>query len=88
MASHSLRLSRTAQAVYLLLFERDRKLFDRMRAALEEISQNPRSGKPLKGAFAGQWSFRVGQYRIIYRIEEGRLIVLVLDIGHRRDIYR
>ena len=59
-----------------------------MRASLEAIAAEPRSGKPLKGAFAGQWSFRVGQYRILYLIEDRRLVVLVLDIGHRGDIYR
>jgi mRNA interferase RelE/StbE len=31
---------------------------------------------------------RVGDYRIIYRIDGGRLVVLVLDVGHRKDIYR
>jgi mRNA interferase RelE/StbE len=31
---------------------------------------------------------RVGDYRVVYRVEDKRLLVLVLDLGHRRDIYR
>ena len=85
---HKVELSRAAQAVYQKLNERDVRLLDRIDAALDAIAAEPRSGKPLKGAFAGQWSFRVGQYRIIYRIEDRQLVVLVLDIGHRRDVYR
>lgn len=83
-----IELSRAAEAVYRKLHERDRRLLDRIDAALDAISAEPRSGKPLKGAFAGQWSYRVGQYRIIYLIEGRRLMVLVLDIGHRGEIYR
>ena len=85
---HKVELSRAAQTVYRKLNERDLRLLDRIDAALDAIAVEPRSGKPLKGAFAGQWSFRVGQYRILYLIEGRRLVVLVLDIGHRREIYR
>ena len=45
-------------------------------------------GKPLKGALAGRYSLRAGSYRIVYRIEAAVLLVLVIDIGHRRDVYR
>ena len=85
---HKIELSRAAEAVYRKLNERDRRLLDRIDAALDAIAAEPRSGKPLKGDFAGQWSYRVGQYRIIYLIEGRRLVVLVLDIGHRGEIYR
>ncbi len=50
---------------------------------------NPRiHGKPLAANHAGQWRYRVGDYRIIAKIEDNRLIILVLSIGHRRDIYK
>jgi mRNA interferase RelE/StbE len=51
---------------------------------------NPRSiGQALRGSELGEfWKYRVGDYRLICRIEDERLIVLVLRIGHRRDIYR
>ena len=52
--------------------------------------QNPRSiGQALRGSELGEfWKYRVGNYRLICRIEDDRLIVLVLPIGHRREIYR
>lgn len=50
---------------------------------------DPRSvGKPLKGPLAAYWRFRVGDYRIICDILNDRLVILVITIGHRRDIYQ
>ena len=51
-------------------------------------SQNPyQFGKPLKGNKAGIWRYRVGNYRILCQIEDRALIVLVIAVGHRKDIY-
>ena len=52
--------------------------------------ENPRSlGKPLQGSRLGEfWRYRVGDYRLICKIEDDRLLVLVLSIGHRKEIYR
>ncbi len=53
-----------------------------------ENSTNPRQyGKGLIGDKSGQWRYRIGNYRVICEIEDSRVIVLVLEIGHRRDIY-
>jgi len=51
---------------------------------------NPRdSGKALRGAAFGEyWRYRVGDYRIICDIQDERLRVLVIEIGHRREVYR
>ncbi len=50
---------------------------------------DPRTlGKALQGEYAGTWRYRVGDIRIIVRIEDGELVVLVLAIGNRREIYR
>ncbi|EJU09365.1 RelE/StbE family addiction module toxin, partial [Sphingomonas sp. LH128] len=60
--------------------------FPRERVAAGE---DPRaSGKPLSGPLAGRWRYRVGDYRIVCEIEDGRLVVLVLTVGHRSGIYR
>lgn len=49
---------------------------------------NPRvHGKPLSANRMGQWRYRVGDYRIIAKIEDDKLIILVIAIGHRREIY-
>jgi mRNA interferase RelE/StbE len=37
---------------------------------------------------AGEWRVRTGDYRIVYEINDGELLVLVLAVGHRRDIYQ
>lgn len=51
-------------------------------------AENPRTlAEPMKGNFAGLCRFRVGDYRIICRIEDDIVTVLILKIGHRRKIY-
>jgi len=52
--------------------------------------QNPRSiGQALRGSELGEfWKYRVGDYRLICRIEDDRLLILVLRVGHRREVYR
>jgi mRNA interferase RelE/StbE len=52
--------------------------------------ENPRElGDALKGhALGGYWRYRVGDYRIICDIQDQRLVVLVIEIGHRREVYR
>ena len=50
---------------------------------------NPRlSGKALQGEFKGLWRYRVGDYRLICQIKDNELIILVIEIGHRKNIYR
>jgi mRNA interferase RelE/StbE len=46
-----------------------------------------RSGKPLRHNLAGLWRYRVDDYRLICRIEDDRVVVVVLQVGHRRDVY-
>ncbi len=60
-------------------------LHDRV-AALD----NPRSiGEALKGSKLDEfWKYRVGDYRIIAKIEDGTVLILVVRIGHRREVYR
>lgn len=51
-------------------------------------AKDPRQfGKPLRHSLAGLWRYRVGDYRLICRLEDDRLIVLILQVGHRREIY-
>ena len=46
-----------------------------------------RFGKALTGDLKGLWRYRVGDYRLICSVEDKRLVVLVLRVGHRRDVY-
>jgi mRNA interferase RelE/StbE len=68
------------------------------RAAQEEIlgnlderiagKEDPRRfGKALRADLAGLWRYRVGDYRILCQISDGRLIVLVISVGHRKNVY-
>ena len=52
--------------------------------------ENPRSiGQALKGErFGTLWKYRVGDYRVIAEIQDERILILILSIGHRREIYR
>ncbi|MGA1847579.1 type II toxin-antitoxin system RelE family toxin [Deferribacter abyssi] len=55
----------------------------------QEIKENPRvKGKPLKGNLNEFWRYRVGNYRVIVKIEDNQLVVLVVRIGHRKNIYQ
>lgn len=53
------------------------------------LAQNPRRvGKELLGDLAGTWSARRGQYRVIYVIDDDTVVVTVVKVDHRRDVYR
>lgn len=50
--------------------------------------ENPRQhGKSLTANRSGQWRYRVGDYRLICEIEDDKIVILILSIGHRREIY-
>ena len=51
-------------------------------------SNNPRVfGQSLSGNKSGLWRYRVGNYRIICRIEDDALVILVIGVGHRKEVY-
>ena len=55
----------------------------------ERIIDDPRAvGEALKGGLAGLWRYRTGDYRILCQIEDDRIVVTVVAIGHRSSIYR
>ena len=60
----------------------------RIQAALDLLAEQPRppSATQLVGG-SGEWRVRTGDYRIVYEIEDDHLLVLVLRLGHRREIY-
>ncbi len=54
-----------------------------------ENCTNPRIyGKGLTSNRRGQWRYRIGDYRIICNIEDNKLVILALIVGHRRDVYK
>jgi mRNA interferase RelE/StbE len=58
-----------------------------VKKALERIASNPSVGKSLLYSLKGCYSFRTSSYRIIYRVRKKELVVLVVAVGHRREVY-
>lgn len=68
---------------------KDKKLQGHVLNALENIiALNPIIGKPLVGVFKGVYSYRIGVIRILYKHYKDRLVIVVLDIAHRREVYK
>jgi mRNA interferase RelE/StbE len=70
----------------------DRKTAKRILDYMDEkvaASEDPRAlGKALSGVMSGLWRYRVGDYRIVCDIQDKRVCILVVDVGHRGNIYR
>ena len=62
--------------------------FERVRDAILELSENPGPVGCLKLKGREGWRLRVGDYRVVYEIDNRAGTVTVLHIGHRRDVYR
>ena len=75
-------------AARFLLRLRDAKLKSRLDEAIESLADDPRPPgcRKLAGT-TDRYRVRVGDHRIVYRIDDGKVIVLVLLIGHRRKVY-
>jgi mRNA interferase RelE/StbE len=56
--------------------------------AIESLAANPAKGKPLAYDLAGLHSLKTSDYRIIYRIREKELLIIVIAVGHRKEIYK
>ena len=59
----------------------------RLDAAFRKLREEPDRGKPLQLSLQGLRCWRTGDYRIVYRVVETRIEVLMVAIGHRRDVY-
>ena len=66
----------------------DKSIKPIIRKAIESLALNPYKGKPLSYELSGLFSFRTSDYRIIYRIREEEVLVIVVTIGLRREIYK
>lgn len=57
-------------------------------AVIDRLYDSPATGSALKGEFEGLRRLRVGRYRFVYERQQHVLVVLVVRIGHRREVYR
>jgi mRNA interferase RelE/StbE len=68
----------------------DRPLAKKMSRCFEQLEREPRKHnniKRLSGAFSGYLRYRVGDWRVIYRIDDGAKAVFVVSIAHRGEVY-
>jgi len=68
----------------------DQALAKKLARCFEQLEQSPRyhpNIKPLKGDFAGYYRYRIGDYRVIYLVDDETNQVLVNTIAHRREVY-
>ena len=85
---YDLVLTRKAQRFYE---QADISLVERLNRCFEQLRQNPYEHpniKPLLGSFAGSFRYRIGDWRVIYRVEQENQIIAVLLIAHRSEVYR
>jgi mRNA interferase RelE/StbE len=83
--TYSLRIKASAGEEIRALPKSDR---ERVVAAIDGLREEPHQGTQLKGSTTGLRRIRVGRYRVIFEVQNDVLIVLVLRVGHRRDVYR
>jgi mRNA interferase RelE/StbE len=62
--------------------------YERVRDAIRSLAQEPRPRGSVKLTGRDGWRIRVGDYRVVYEIQDDQRIVTVLDVRHRRDVYR
>ena len=86
MACYRIESARSARKDFCLI---DRQSIPKLLAAIEALADDPRPSGCRKLAGSDRtWRIRVGDYRVVYEIEDEVLVVLVMRVRHRRDVYR
>jgi mRNA interferase RelE/StbE len=84
-----IEITRTATKQITRLDRQAQKSIQRFLRERLTPADDPRQwGKPLHGEKRGLWRYRVGDYRLICDIQDEKIIILVLELGHRKDVYR
>jgi len=67
-----------------------RKVQRRLDKKIQQLARGPRgqNARPLGAGGGDMWRLRSGDYRVIYQIQDERLVVLVVKVAHRKDVYR
>jgi len=83
--SYVVKIKPTAQkAIKNLPFSLQQRIIEKLKA----LEYHPHQGAKKLQGFENRYRIRVGDYRIIYEIHDNRLLVIVLEVGHRSHIYR
>lgn len=81
-------LSKLAQEKFDRFLRADRKLGEQIAKAIDRLAQHPDLGEFLKGEWKGYRRYRSGDYRILYRVEHSRLVIYIITIDDRKEVYR
>ena len=65
----------------------DKAVKERVGKAVVRLSEHPELGKRLTGLLSDRWSYRVGAWRILYKVKKAELVILILTVGHRSGVY-
>jgi mRNA interferase RelE/StbE len=65
-----------------------KRVLQTLKTRIAPLDDPRRLGTALTGELGGLWRWRIGDYRVIARIEDERITILVVRIGHRREVYR
>ena len=84
---YAIEFAREAEADLESLYGADRSLFKRVLNKIERLAEHPLEGKRLVGNHTGEYSLRVGVYRIVYELNITEHIVSILTIKHRKHVY-
>ena len=87
-ARYAVVLSKAAQEKFERFIRADRRVGEQLAKAIERLATHPELGEFLKGEWQGYRKYRTGRYRIIYRTEHARLIIYIITIDDRKDVYR
>ncbi|BAY92377.1 type II toxin-antitoxin system RelE/ParE family toxin [Tolypothrix sp. LEGE 11397] len=85
---YELALTRKAQKFYE---EVDISLVERLNRCFDQLRENPYEHpniKRLKGKFSGLLRYRVGDWRVVYQVDEAQSLITILLIAHRSDVYQ
>ena len=85
---YEIELSQSAFKFIQKTIKSHKKTADRIMAAIDWLKTEPLTGKKLSGDLKDVRSLRVGDYRILYSVIHQKLIIYVITIGYRREIYR
>ena len=83
--TYSVKIKRSAAKRLARIDEVDRR---RLVEKIDALAENPHVGTMLKGEWNGLRRVRVGAYRIVFEVRDATLIVLVVRVGHRGEVYR
>ena len=65
----------------------DKAVKERVGKTILRLAEHPELGKRLTGLLSYRWSYRVGDRRILYKVKKTEVLILILTVGHRSDVY-